>query len=523
MKDSQMHQRDTLPTYKNPPVDPSVTKIGKYQIEACLHKGSMSFLYLAKDPAGKLAAVKILAPNLVEQKDLVDRFLLEAKIITQASHINIVKVYESGKWEKGLYIAMEYIHGVSLTQFIETKAFSEIRSLEIVLKVSYALMHLHSHKIIHRDLKPENILITEDGNVKVIDFGIAELKKTTRNTPGFSKRPVIGTPSYMSPEQKENPLSVHYNTDIYSLAIITYELLTGSLSFGKVNLSLIKPGLREVLKKALEPNYENRTEDIVDYIMQITAYLKQEREENESPGAALKLIQAELVPKKLPQFDELEIGLHTSEDFFAPGLYYEFFRLTDGSYFVFLANTDGRNVTSYLPIINLRAIAHTLLNPYLHSMNAGIFSLQNFANKLNELLYYDRLHKNTHTTMLHIIPSNQTIAHITSMEESIYHVPSNGSTPRLLLNKTPILGKSPSSDFFPTIDNFIQGDICFIHSFSFSDLSDVEKDHLEHLTVKTLLENKFLQSRALSRILFNTLEGKHPSSTQNFALSLYKM
>ncbi len=522
MADVDMKNRDTLPTYKNPPPDPSISMIGKYHIEACLHKGSMSYLYLAKDPQGKLTTVKILAPNLSDQKDLIERFLLEAEIIAQAEHPNIVKVYESGKWEKGLYIAMEYIHGVSLTQFIETKAFSETAALEIVLKVSYALMHLHSHKIIHRDLKPENILITEDGNVKVIDFGIAELKKSTRNTPGFSKSPVIGTPSYMSPEQKDNPLSVHYNTDIYSLAIITYELLTGKLSFGKVHLAHIKPGLREILQKALEPDYHKRTEDIVDFIMEISAYLREKKEED-SPGVALRLIQEELLPKKLPTFEELEIGMHTSEDFFAPGIYYEFFHLTDGSYFVFLANTNGKNITSYLPIINLRAIAHTLLNPYLHSMTTKLFSLQAFAGKLNELLYYDKLHKNTHTTMLHILPASKTIEHITSMEESIYHIPSNGASPRLLLNKTPPLGKSVSSEFFPTIDNFYQGDICFIHSFSYSHLKEEEKDRIESLTIHTLLENKFVQSKALSRILFNTLDAKDSTSTQNFTLSLYRI
>ena len=517
-----MQHRDTLPTFKNPPPDPSISMIGKYQIQACLHKGSMSYLYLTKDPAGKLTTVKILAPNLVEQKDLVERFLLEAEIIAKASHPNIVTVYESGKWEKGLYIAMEYIHGVSLTHFIETKAFSETRALEIILKVSYALMHLHSHKIIHRDLKPENILITEDGSVKVIDFGIAELKKNTKNTSSFSKNPVIGTPSYMSPEQKENPSKVQYNTDIYSLGIITYELLTGKLSFGKVHLENIKPGLREILKKALEPNPASRTEDIVDFIMSISNYLHENTEE-QNPGVSLKQIQDELLPKKIPIFENLEIGIHLSKDFIFPGVYYEFFHLTDGSYFIFLANTESTSIISYLPVINLRAIANTLLNPYLHSINPKAFSLQNFAIELNELLYHDKLHKNTDTTLIHFIPAAKTIAHITSMQESIYHLPSTGGSPRLLLNKNPPLGKSLTSEFFATVDNFLQGDICFIHSFSYSNLLEEERDHIEKLTIKTLLENKFVESKALARILFNTLNSKESSSKKNFTLSLYRI
>ncbi len=523
MNDKDIYQRKTLPTFKTPLKDPEFTHIGKYQIEACLHKGAMSYLYLAKDPNGLLTAVKILAPNLVEQKELVERFLLEAKIIATASHENIVKVYESGKWERGLYIAMEYIHGVSLTQFIETNAFCQRRALEIVLNVSYALMHLHSHKIIHRDLKPENILITQEGAVKVIDFGIAELKKSTRNTPAFSKRPVIGTPSYMSPEQRENPLAVHYNTDIYSLAIITYELLTGKLSFGKVNLSHIHPKLKGILEQALNPDYKERTEDIVDYILAISSFLKDYKDEGFKEETALLAIQQELLPKQIPRFQNLEIGLWTSEEFSVPGIYYEFFQLLDGSYFIFLANTQAESTSSYLPIINLRAMAHTLVNPYQHSTKVSVFSLQSFANELNTLLYYDRLHKKTHTTLIHIVPASRTLAHITSMQESIYHISSNGSHPRLLLNKTPPLGQFPTADFYPTIDPFSEGDICFIHSFSDPLLPTKETTQIGELTVKTLLENRLLESKALCRVVFEKLEGKKVHSNQNFTLSLYRI
>src|SRR5690606_36400224 len=107
----------------------------------------------------------------------IKQFLKEAEIIALSNHPNIVKLYGQGEWEKGLYIAMEFIQGVSLTQFILQNSLSIKRSLEILLQVAYALLHLHSHGVIHRDLKPENILITENGGVKVIDFGIAQLEQ----------------------------------------------------------------------------------------------------------------------------------------------------------------------------------------------------------------------------------------------------------------------------------------------------------------------------------------------------------
>ncbi|MCH9617356.1 MAG: Serine/threonine-protein kinase PknD [Chlamydiia bacterium] len=518
-----MQHRETLPTFKSPSPPPDISHIGKYKIEALLNKGAMSYLYLAHDSENdRLVAVKILAPNLAEKKELIDRFLQEIEIIEKTAHENIVTVYESGKWEKGLYIAMEYIHGISLPQLIIDKTFSKNRSLEIVLKVSHALLHLHTHKIIHRDLKPENILITEDGGVKLIDFGIAELQSKSRKIPGSQKNAIIGTPSYMSPEQKENPDTVHYNTDIYSLAVITYEMLTGVLSSGKINLSLVDKRMGKILEKALHPNHQERTADIVDFITEISTYLRTS-EDTGNHSAALSLLQKELLPETMPKYEDLEIGLTKTENHPYPSLYYEFFHLMDGSYFILLANTDTENPQSYLPIINIRGITHALLNPYLHSIEGKTFSLSSFATSLNELLFHDKLHKGILTTLLHINPKNETIEHITSMEESIYHLTSKGSMPRLLLGRTPPIGSFLDSEFFPTSDTFGPGDICFIHSFSHAGLDDETKGEIEKTTVDTLIHNRHTESGAMARLLFNTLENKDLSNAQNFTLSIFKL
>lgn len=523
MEKVDIGQRETLPTFKTPAKPPKLTHIGKYKIETLLHKGSMSYLYLAHDPTkDRLVAIKILAPNLRDKKDLAERFLLEADIIAKARHENIVQVFESGRWEKGLYIAMEYIHGISLTKFIQDNAFCKKRSLEIILKVSYALLHLHSHKIIHRDLKPENILLTEDGNVKLIDFGIAELRKNNSTTPGFAKNPIIGTPSYMSPEQKANPLTIHYNSDIYSLAIITYEMLTGKLSNGKVNLSLIDERIRPILKKALEPDFHNRTEDVVDFITDISTYLRQSKEVANS-SETLTNIQRELLPKYIPKFEDLEIGLTTSDDFNVPSIYYEFFHLMDGTYFFLIANTDPSSDESYLPVINIRGINHALLNPYLHSMATKKFSLQEYTSELNQILYRDRLHKNTLTTLIHINPKKETVEHITSMQESFYHLTASGTRAKQLHNPSPPLGSTPDADFFPTSDTFHTGDICFIHSFAHNNLTDNDKTKLEATCIETLSNNKFAESSTLSKILFSTLETNSITSSQDFTLSIYRL
>jgi serine/threonine protein kinase len=521
MENTNKNYQKTLPSFKlSSPPNP--TYIGKYKIQTLLHKGSMSYLYLAKnEQTDQLTAIKILAPNLAGQKDLVERFLLEAEIIAKASHNNIVCVYESGRWEKGLYIAMEYIPGVSLDHFIQDKAFNKKKSLEIILKVAYGLLHLHSHKIIHRDLKPENILIGENGEVKIIDFGIAELKKTNGTTPSFAKNPIIGTPSYMSPEQKKNPLNIHYNSDIYSLAVILYELLTGAFCYGKVNLSLLDDNLAKILKQALAPNFHERTEDIIDFISDISTYLRTNQETVDNKEELIK-IQRELVPKTIPKYSNLEIGFFNPNEDSSSFIYYEFFPFLDGSYLIFIANAEEKTSISLLPLINIRGIIHALLNPYLHTLSAKKFSLESFTKNLNELLSKDRLHKNTSSTLLYIDTKKDTISHLTSMEETVYHLCFSGSLPKILVNKSPPIGLNSDTFFSPSVDTFVPGDIFFIHSFAKKELSAEKKEEIEKLVYEILLKNKYAESKCLCRIVYQKAQEQIDLSGKNFTLALYR-
>ena len=136
----------------------------------------MNFLYLGTDlETDQPVAIKILLPKFANRKDITERFLREAEILELANHPNIVKMYSHGPWEHGYYIAMEFIVGGSLRQYLLETPLSLKRSLEIILEIAYGICHLHTHGIIHRDLKLENILVTEEGEIKVIDFGIAQL------------------------------------------------------------------------------------------------------------------------------------------------------------------------------------------------------------------------------------------------------------------------------------------------------------------------------------------------------------
>jgi hypothetical protein len=245
--------------------------IGPYKIESLLEKGGMSILYLATHPkTNEPLVIKALLPELLTRKDLVERFLEEAKITLLPDHPNIVKLYGSGEWEGGLYIAMEFIEGISLKKYLLKNSLPLKQALKILIDIAHALCHLHTHGVIHRDLKPENILITKTGQIKVIDFGIAHLisEKPDPNKPAIQR--IIGTPIYMAPEQKKDPDTVSYPSDIYPLGIIAYELIAGKFSHGKIHLSHVPKGLRKILYKCLQADPKKRYQDVVDLIGDLT-------------------------------------------------------------------------------------------------------------------------------------------------------------------------------------------------------------------------------------------------------------
>jgi serine/threonine protein kinase len=258
-------------------------KIGPYPIEHLIGKGGSSHVYLGSRPATHdPVIIKVLSPNSLLRKDLIDRFLKEAEIVAMTDHPNIVKWYGHGEWEGGLYIALEFIEGISLKRYMQRFPISLRRALEITIEIAYALCHLHTHGVIHRDLKPENILIADTGQVKVIDFGISQLLSDKKSLEDLSKAQLIGTLSYMSPEQEKAPNDVSYPSDIYSLGIIAYELILGTTSQGKVHLSLMPQGLQKILSRALQPNPKERYLDVVDFISDLSSYLHSPAMEKES-------------------------------------------------------------------------------------------------------------------------------------------------------------------------------------------------------------------------------------------------
>jgi len=280
MNENDFYKRTTDPGRGQPPPSPpnEIPKtIRGYRVVGLLKTGGMSTIYQGIHPeTGVTVAIKVLSQKYLKDDEVIKRFLKESEIIAMADHPNIVKLYDQGDWEEGLFISMEFIDGISLYQYLQDHTLTYKKAMEISLEVAYALCHLHSHGVIHRDLKLENILVTREDHIKVIDFGIAQLL-TEKKVSGLRKRQIVGTPIYMSPEQKLNPNAVSYPSDIYSLGIIMYELVLGRTHHGKVILSRMPKGLQPILLKCLQPLAVNRYQDVVALISDLSDYMNSDQ------------------------------------------------------------------------------------------------------------------------------------------------------------------------------------------------------------------------------------------------------
>lgn len=292
-------------------------KIGRYQITRLLGEGGMGEVYLAEDlHLNRQVALKLLPAYLVKDDESVARFQKEALAASSISHPNIAHIYEAGIEENLRFIAMEFVEGTTLRELIRQKNLDTITALDIIFQTANALSSAHQAGIIHRDIKPENIMIRKDGYVKVLDFGIAKLSEPALSeqkgtvsskevkpqslrqnlqatTPGL----VMGTIGYISPEQLKNE-NVDLRTDIWSLGVVLYEVLSGKKPFigettkeiGKAilynspplfSVSAINPDneaiLQKILSKALDKKADARYQSITE-LSQDLKELKQKLE-----------------------------------------------------------------------------------------------------------------------------------------------------------------------------------------------------------------------------------------------------
>jgi dienelactone hydrolase len=261
---------------------------GKYRIAEEIGRGGMGVVYKAEDiKLQRTVALKFLPPHLADSAELKERFLVEARAAAALSHPNICVIHEIGESEERPYIAMEYVEGETLRDRIKKRPLKPEEALGIVSQVAAGLGEAHQKGIIHRDIKSANIMVTAKGQAKVMDFGLAKLRGGSSLT---KSQTTLGTVAYMSPEQARGE-EVDGRTDLWSLGVVLYEMLTGELPFrGDRDLSVIhsiiheeprplrhrKPPvpeeLQQVVSRALRKNRDSRYGSSGDMLKDLKPY-----------------------------------------------------------------------------------------------------------------------------------------------------------------------------------------------------------------------------------------------------------
>jgi CHASE2 domain-containing sensor protein/tRNA A-37 threonylcarbamoyl transferase component Bud32 len=245
-----------------------IKKIGRYDILEIIGKGSMGLVYKALDPKiNRLLAIKTIRFSDEFDEDVIqeikERFFREAEIAGQLSHPSIVTIHDLGEDQDLTYMAMEFLEGEDLEKFVSKKNLLPLRKvLRVVASVAEALDFAHNADVIHRDIKPANIRLLKSGGVKVTDFGIARAISSSRTRTGV----ILGTPNYMSPEQIMGQ-KIDSRSDIFSLGVLLYQLLTGELPFQGDNLSSLLYQITQVRQPSLKtfnPKTPLACEQIID-------------------------------------------------------------------------------------------------------------------------------------------------------------------------------------------------------------------------------------------------------------------
>lgn len=484
--------------------------IGIYKVESLLNKGSMSLLYLGLHPDTKEPlTIKVLSENYLQEKEVVDRFLKEAEIIELTNHPNIIKLYGHGRWEGGLYIAMEFVQGLSLREMILQQAMPLRRALEIVIQIAHALLHLHSHGIIHRDLKPENILLTAAGGIKVIDFGIAALFSEEEKKEGKKKKRFMGTPAYMSKELLEDPTKVSFASDIYALGVITYELILGRLSYGILHLSQIPKGLQKILAKTLQPKPEERYQDIVDFTQDLSFYLSSEQWKKDMRGADylgelnenLREAQALLIPKTPPLWVTTEISLASNNNTAISSVYFDFFDKASSSYTVVLGESIAPGVEGLISIALLRGMVRSLM-PFIENPKELIA-------QLNERLLKEEKELSFSFAYLTLFPHEERFSYISCGYSPLWYIQNGAETPRQISSDNLGLGIAPLSEIFEIESNWKVGDSVILHTFqagASKTTKEIENEEQEFL--EALIENFYLSPKQQVEAIFRKVSKK---------------
>src|SRR5215472_4062526 len=265
------------------------TTISHYRIVSKIGAGGMGEVYLAQDTSelGRTVALKILSNEVAGNKDRLQRFIREARTVSNLNHPNILTVHEFGTDESSSFMATEFVDGVTLRQHVSHRRLKLVEVLDVAIQIVAALNAAHEAGVTHRDLKPENVMVRRDHIVKVLDFGLAKqldprpetqidseagTKVMVHTEPGI----VMGTVSYMSPEQSVGR-EVDQRSDIWSAGVVLYEMISGNLPFQGKDIHRQIIAIQEAAPAPLSQQVEGVPERLEEIVTKCLAKEKDER------------------------------------------------------------------------------------------------------------------------------------------------------------------------------------------------------------------------------------------------------
>ncbi|MGA9666713.1 MAG: serine/threonine-protein kinase [Gallionella sp.] len=307
-----------------------ISQLGRYEVLGELGQGAMGVVYKARDPLiDRVVAIKTINLGLAmdEKEEYEGRFYQEAKAAGRLNHPNIVTIYDVGKSGDVAYIAMEFLEGRELRDIMNERGVLPVEQvLDVTAQVALGLQYAHEHGIVHRDVKPSNIMLVRDGHAKITDFGIARMASSAvRTQTGM----VLGSPKYMSPEQVMGK-EIDQRSDIFSLGVMLYEMLTGHAPFDGENVNAImyqtlnvipappnfvNPAVPEmvnfIVAKALAKGLEDRYQNARDFAADLRSCRDTLPRSGQSIDVSIPFIAGE---KKLPDAIDITGRVATGEE-----------------------------------------------------------------------------------------------------------------------------------------------------------------------------------------------------------------